>query len=460
MRMWHLVFSALMIVDASGIGVAQKIPKIISIEEGIEAVRKFEEVGDLKLKYLGLSWRYGFGERWVWPLYCFYSIDGRLPEISYSVCPYTGKVISRKDWKVDRKIPESGDLEAMIPPKEAFDIVSKFIHKYSPGFQINDYKIWVDELRSHYQPNATYKTFTGWISFFFYKQMRGWEGSVTRNLMDKLSVDIHPFTGELCDYWRINYPVKHLHFRPKISEFEAKKIALGHMKWLNTIYPAKHRWSRRVGCAFAYRVRASYVICTDYPNYLIPVWYVTVIYSLSRPDIQNFPYCGGHEHSVTIHAESGEVLGSSMVFGTDIPPVKIDAKYLKWYDEIPIQVSWDISIARTSSGVLGIFYPFPMVRGKKVYIKPTFAWLMGVKVEEDGEGYRMEGLQKEFVKIKEVIIEDNSVWLPLDKVAKASRAKVKIDLREKWLKIEPGYVREAWRKCFEKSSIRRVKGQK
>ena len=93
---------------------------------------------------------------------------------------------------------------------------------------------------------------------------------------------------------------------------------------------------------------------------------------------------------------------------------------------------------------MSYFYPFPKLHDGRLYVKHSWAWLMGVRLSKEEKEWILEGVQTVRVPEKEALQIDGEPWFPLSRLAEASRAKVQVDERERWLDIEPEYRQEEW----------------
>jgi hypothetical protein len=398
-----------------------------------------------------VGWGYGY----FWPLYIFVAEAGPQKGAGYTVDPYQGRVV---DFDAPDQANGKGTAEGeftiarMIPPERAFQIAIDMIRRQDPEFDPGSYTIWASPfgtrpfLHSPYQPDAQYSEASNTIFFEFARKVQTFAGTEVSDPADQARIDLDALTG------RVRFLIRqYLPEQPtpevRISAEEAKRIALGCVKSLAALDPAEHKESHitTAALAYAYAAHPSWALSSDYPNCRLPVWYVTVIWQDFLPDLEKEPLCGGNEESIAVHAVTGEVLSHSWTT-SDIVPVKVDQAYLDYYAGLPRQpLPWDIRIGGQMGGSWSRFYyPFPERRNGELYVKDFFAWLMGVRVELEAEGYLLRGLEDVQVPPAEVWMREGAPWFPLKRLAEASRAKVELDLRERWLKIDPQYPRVGW----------------
>ncbi len=421
--------------------------RVFSLEEAAAEVCQFEGIPDLRLRYIGLDWEKrteGWGDHhdvWVWPTYVLGSDDSR-PEIGrrygYNVDPYAGQVLKRVDyqikWWTKERNPESTDR--MLPPPTVVEKAVAFLKRYNPVFLSDEFEMEVDfdgGLRS-YSPAITYKKYFPLLSVYFrkYVMIRERYRVYVPGQVCRLGLDSE--TGEVAEYWGVNYPLR-APLAPKISEEDAKRIAVGYFNRPGVLY------------AFAAELWPRLERNASFPDCLVLLWRVNVRH-LDR-DMCLGDWQPGEstrnlrEDGVLLNAQTGEILqGDNPVFWIP-PPVTPSLQEVEEFRRTP-RVIGGIRISVNGHSV--IFSPPPLQRQGRWYVKSTFAWLLGVRGEEEAEGYRLEGVKMMRVPSEDLHHQEGSLWIPLDQVVAAAEGKFEWHPAERWLEVQGTYPPLSWPK--------------
>jgi len=412
--------------------------QLLTVEQAMEAVRRFEGDPQLSLKYRGLGW--GRGRQYFtvlpplfWPSYAFSLgevIPGR-PRLYWNVDPYTGQVLTRVDSRVIqqwRQRPKAGKtVKDMIPPDRAFRNALSLVRRWEPDFDPLPYDPYiVAPGYQPYKPGTIFQEYGEYIMLLFKKREES-VASAPQPLYsptDFVRIQMDAETGEVGLYFRAKYPLN-VSLEPTISVDEAKGIAVGYMN--------------RPDIGYAQAETATLLLFPNasYPDTTLLCWVVGVAYvSAEEVEPGESSYMLGR--LVLIEAHSGTILGHTW-YQTETGFFRPSEGDIHRFHSTPRPKDpVFVNVAGHTVGEL-LCYPPPMLRENRFYVRRTFAWLMGVRVDDTERGYHLSGVQEGFVPFADTIESDGERWLPLEAVAEASSAKVEWDPAGRSLAIWPCY---------------------
>jgi len=404
--------------------------RLLSLEEAREAVRRFEGVSDLRLQYVGIDWSKHRISVWKWPCYLFLADGPNVSRVGYAVDPYTGQIMRRTDYRVPvgyrADHSSKKPVADMVSAQQAYQSITRFIQAQEPGFDPAKYQTIISVQNGHYAPyrsDIRFEDYDPDISFQFSREITNATGEKIWLPTDYAYGVLHSETGQVGEYRRINFPLT-APLEPQITEDQAKRIALGVMRRLGKPY------------AQVERLRLRFQENANYPDCVLLCWAIGVGYAEENWEEGKSLLLTGV--GIVVHAVTGEVL-------TLIPGWPLDDLFgqptreeIEQFRQMPpVEPPWSIDVAGRLGGA--VFYPPPYVHHERLYVKPTFAWLCGVRVEETEGGFQLKGVHQVRMGMGQTLEHDGERWLPLDAVAEASSAKVEWDPVGRSLAIWPCY---------------------
>jgi len=399
--------------------------QVISVEEARRSIRQFERIPDLRLTLKGLDWGRGRDYRyfplWEWPLYCFYSEDPRLPKVGYAVDPFTGRVFLRRDDKVEAPLTSDDPtktVDHMLAPKRLYEIGVQFIKKYEPGFDPHQYRVkWVaPRVANHERTDTRFLEYSPRASLNFLRWITLPDGRQATLPGAGVSIDMHSETGAVREYFGPALPVPSLPAELKVSEEEAKRTAQGYLNQPEITYAEPMR------AVLSIRRNASY------PDCYVLFWSVTLAY------LKQGQYYG---IGVGVEAMTGKILEVWWApLGDDFSEPQPSPQQIEEFRQIPqpdppvfVKVGNEIVTSSTP----------PLLRDGRFYVRPSFAWLLAVRIVERPDGFQLRGVRPSQVPLSEILPVETERWLPLSSLAEASEAQVSWQEENRVLIIQPRY---------------------
>jgi len=430
---------------------------MLSIEEAMQAIREFEGIPDLKLKYERLTNEYS--DPWggepipntkiapvTWPCYVFTTdyADGSYDRV-YIVEPFSGKVMDWQDTKAIKNEPVLASVKDWPPPSWIADIAINFIrNKFLPDFDPAEYKIYIKYL-SHIDSAATFN----WLEYNPTNPQQSWPADadwpsdfppplsgftvikfvhyVTDDTGDKIhSVNSYfaiwvGFTsGKVLSFQYRHYPVN-ISLTPDISLEEARQIVLNYCVQMSQADYAEITQESK-GIVF---------------NGKLPPDHLSYVYKFSIRIYRNDPEYGllfSGSGIFYVDAHTGEVwLVDNTLGGSGKTPTKEQVQEFK--QKIKTfkkgRLSWKIFINQTREFAL-----FPVEDRGKFYLSAPDAWNFGVIVEEDKGKViiRYSGKSRELERAN-VLIKDGKIYVPLNAVLEIAGYEAKYGQKEKAIYI-------------------------
>jgi hypothetical protein len=257
------------------------------------------------------------------------------------------------------------------------------------------------------------------------------QGSKLINGLSFFSVRLDSTTGQVCRFWGWHFLPVNISLSPTISADQALQIALNIFH--NPPFYPYVDYAEGVVYGLAIHLAEG---CLP-PSHQRLRWNIGIYTSTSNPEYQedfgspDEPRWWG----VSVDAHTGEVLGEILPGGLEKgATIARDEKKLKEFLKAKnIKTSWKV-IDGDKEGYNVKLYP--LVNGRRFYIRIEQAWMFGVFGKREKEGVVLSYHNK-VLKLgkKDVLERDSELYVPLNSVLKIAGYEAKYGLKEKAIYI-------------------------
>ncbi|MGB9798137.1 MAG: hypothetical protein ACPLSK_05880, partial [bacterium] len=357
----------------------------LTVDEAAQAIREFEGIPNLRLKYLGLSTEqfdrdgelinYLIFSPVPWPCYVFETdYPDRVYDRSYTVEPFEGRIIDWYDGKLADAEPYPSDVNAMLTPQQIYNLAVNYIRTLLfPDFDASQYEVEISyDIRRYfiYNPNSpqpwpasTEPLPTTEVHFYHY--VIDGEGDKILDRRAYFRLLIGACTGNLISFRYRYYPIN-ISLVPDIGFDEAREIALNYAAQLNP--PPTYAEVRRAGKGIVFNGDVP-------PNCISYVWSLDLALYYSGDEVES-SYWSFRELNVDAHTGQAwwlyDFLGGEGSQPTE-GKIKEYKKTLESSKKIESKQSWKAVVKRGEVSVL-----FPQLYKNKFYIRSEQAWLFAV----------------------------------------------------------------------------------
>ncbi|MBC7327671.1 hypothetical protein H5T87_06110 [bacterium] len=416
----------------------------LTVYEAEQAIREFEGIPGLQLKYVGLSTeQFGSDEELIecevfspvpWPCYLFETdYPDRLYDRYYTVEPFTGKVLVWGDAKLHDAEPSPSSVDEMLTPQEIYNLAVNYIKtRICDSFEPSQYQV---------------KIFYGFWKYFIYNpdNPQPWPTSteprsaievhfthyVTDGAGDRIidhrayfSLLIGACTGNLIKFYYRYFPID-ISLVADIGFDEAREIALDSAALLNP--PPTYAEVRLLGKGIVFTGDVP-------PDCISYVWGFNIMLYYSG-DGERSPHRESWDLNVDAH--TGEVWWLWQVLGSSgDEPTREKIEEFKKISGLSkkMQSKWNWK-AVIRNGDVSLFFPY--LDRNKFYIRVEQAWLFAVSTKEEGKNVVLEHKGKKTELTSKVILRRNGkTYVPLDEVLKLAGYSARYVPKEKTIYIE------------------------
>lgn len=403
-------------------------------DEARAVVLAAEGVPDLELVYAGLDVTVRRPELSVcdWPIHLFRSADPRAAGVWYGVDPYSRCIVVRT---CESNGPDvlgtsfTGDVAAMLPVADMLGIAREYIGHHDRDWKSDEYEAMVS------LPGATgnlleaggYPKYDPYVAVDFSRRHDDLSHIGIRP-RDYVSVLIRSTTGGVWKFMR-NALRDVPGWLTGIDQEAASRVAVGAAKTLG------------VGYAEALTAQRVFQGTPKWEPFYEPCWAVRVgwIREVAAQATREVAWDGAL--SVLVHAVTAEVLSVDVVPLPGEQVAKVDDERLADFAAVALPGQpWQIDIR--GSRAWALIYPRPHVdQAGRLFVPSWFAWLMGVRIEEDEAGFVLRGVRTVRRAKDAARVIDGEAWLPLTAVAAAAEATVDWEPDQRRLHIGPTWPR-------------------
>lgn len=403
-------------------------------DEARAVVLAAEGVPDLELVYAGLDVVVKRAELQVlpWPLHILRSVDARAGGVWFAVDPWSRRVVARS---CERHGPRelgwapTGDVSDMLTIAEAIGIAQAEFRAREPDVELERYAVSLrlPGLTGDLVERGNYPRYCDYIDVGFTRS-EGLPAGLQSPNNDRARVVIRSTSGGVWQFSRVRLEYD-FEWPPRITREAATAIAVAA--------------ARREGAGFAdvTRVSSALLASRRSEQHFVPVWTVSVGWLPEEHVVTGQDTRWSDVMLVDIHANTGDVLGVEQGILADPQDFRISAEQLAVYLDVdPSPRPWTIAI----EGLLhwGIIHPRPHVdQAGRLFVPSWFAWLMGVRIEEDETGFLLSGVRTVRRAKDAARVIDGEAWLPLTAVAAAAEATVDWEPDQRRLHIRPTWPR-------------------
>ncbi|MGC9004883.1 MAG: hypothetical protein ACP5KZ_09320 [bacterium] len=423
---------------------------MLSVEEAAQAIRQFEGIPDLRLKYLGLNTELTEEEKIRefltdirWPYYCFETdYPDKQFERDYAVEPYTGQIIlwlEKKDTEPCVAEPFSPDVSGMLTPEELYNRSVSFIQqRICPNFNPSQYDVvfcyfkggvsssggeWTESGHFLYDPSHP----CSWPADILYQPYAHIEfihhvtdgfGDEISDYSSSFSISIGVHTGNIHGFCGYHFPIS-ISLTPSITREQAKQIALSVV-----LSQTPANW-------FALIEEEDKFVDLNYdlpPNCAGFYWrfYIEVFNEMQVPQ---------YGYGVTIDGHSGEVVFVGKALGR--PKKKFEAEKFAEFKKIAEEAR-KLKVEQLWSVIEGDLKKFLAKRiGRKFYLRLNQTWYFCISAKEEGEDVVLKYKSGTFrLGPRDVVRKDGKVYVPLGVVLEIAGYEAKYVPKEKAIYIQ------------------------
>lgn len=407
---------------------ATPVDGLLDLPEAAAAVRSFMREPGLALEWTGIDWDEPDAAKWfARPLYTLVDRQAGQVRRGWSVDPPSGQVVGFTDAGAHPLVRRDGrepPTAAVLTPGELYRRCVAWLSAHAESFSPANFAppAYVAD------PGARHLLTDLLYSEVFARPVRTVDGALvgTRTVF---AVCADKRTGTVCEYEY--HPTGSFEVPAATVDGAAlERRALQHLR------SAGYRFAKVWGTGFDVTVNASY------PDSLIPTWRV----SLQRVSHEEFEGAGIEYRGCPIsyfkfHANTGELL--EVVHDSYRPDVafELTEAELDVFERLDAMVEpppWRVVVMRRPV----FLYPLPFEEDGHLYVRDTFAWLMGVRVyqEEDGT-ILLRGCEDARIPPTALRERHGVRYYPLEELAKASDARMAQQPDERLLVIQVRYPR-------------------
>jgi hypothetical protein len=419
---------------------------MLTIDQAKQRIRQLEGIPDLRLTYLGLDTELGedfelslpryvdldIGEDSVlpWPCYVFKTDYPDNSILRYYVFePFTGQIIQ---WCNPLAVvsPKEGSPSDMLDREQLVQSAINFFKRWHPDFNPSLYIISGGWPYKDFSTGQDVYSQTVYIHFWLPDTVneQGWK---LINGLSFFSVRLDSTTGQVCRFWGWHFLPVNISLSPTISSDQALQIALN-IFHNPPFYPYV---DYAEGVVYGLSVHLADG-CLP-PSHQRLKWNIGIYTLSSNPQYQE-DFGSPNEArwwGVSVDAHTGEVLGEILPGGLEKgATIARDEKKLKEFLKAKnIKASWKVIDGDKEGSDVKLY---PLVNGRRFYIRIEQAWIFGVFGKREKEGVVLSYHNK-VMKLgqKDVLEKDSGLYVPLNAVLKIAGYEAKYGQKEKAIYI-------------------------